>query len=63
MDLALDDVEVLSYNASQFEIDLVVSADAVQRQPVHFMFSKNAVDEKFMTRFDALLSQQIHTHP
>lgn len=59
VNLILDDKEVLAYNAKKQGVQMTVSEENIQRQEVHFMFSRNSVDQQFMQTFNRLLAEHV----
>ncbi|MEG3765962.1 substrate-binding periplasmic protein [Alteromonas sp. 14N.309.X.WAT.G.H12] len=63
VDLILDDKEVLAYSAKKQGIQITVSEENIQRQEVHFMFSRYSVDQQFMQTFNRLLAERLKIEP
>lgn len=59
VDLVLDDIRVISFNAEQLQLELEISNKPVNVQDVHFMFSKQSVDPGFIDKFNHVLSDYV----
>ncbi len=59
-DIVIGDVEVIKESANSIELeDIVICNELIFKDEVHFMFSKYAVDEEFMRKFNKSLKLKI----
>lgn len=63
VDLILDDTAVLQFTADSNDIALTLGNEIIQKQNVHFMFSKYSVSPEFVSQFNEVLQNYLNERP